>query len=759
MPLAAPSRVGLGEQGTSMEDALKALLQRVGLGVEQILTRKRFLKWQSADALRLNRADVDLDAAHRQFIDRLYAHLGEFAAPAAILNDPDGVARLKHSQLGYYQRLWKGPYERDYVQDRLLVGLVHQRVGVDLEWYLGAYRLYLSEMLRHLLGDTEQVAVYDSLLKIVFFDMILAIDTYSAAQRHALEDSEARLARALRGSEDGIWEWDIEQDRLHLSERWTAMLGLAVEPDYHSRSWFDRVHPEDLPALRQAINDHLSGRSPSLTHEYRIRTRFGEYLWVLVRGVVEHCEHGARRMAGSQTDISARKAAEACLRHAARHDALTGLANRLHLDELLEAARQRPTGRACALLFIDLDRFKLINDSLGHGAGDQVLVEVARRLGGCLRPGDHLARFGGDEFVALLGDLACDADAERVAQRMLGALREPLQLGERTLSVSASIGIAPLSREGEALDALQAADLALYRAKSAGKNQYALYCEGLHSSAARQLELESALAQALVRQEYVLYFQPICRTRLGKPYLLGVEALLRWRKGDALVAPQEFIPVLEESGEIVRVGEWVLREACRQVLRWRQAGQSQLYCTVNLSIRQLQEPGFTDLLARVLVETGLPPASLVLEITETLLMHNRELMLRLLQDIAALGVRLALDDFGTGFCSLGYLKRFPLHILKVDRSFMAAAPEDADSVAISRAVIGLGHSLGLAVIAEGVERPEQLQFLLDEGCADAQGFWFTRPRPAEELQRLFCADTCVEQLWALLPQAGLAITG
>ena len=179
-----------------MEDALKALLQRVGLGVEQILTRKRFLQWQTADALRLNRADVDLDAAHRQFIDRLYAHLGEFTAPAAILNDPEGVARLKHSQLGYYQRLWSGPYERDYVQDRLLVGLVHQRVGVDLEWYLGAYRLYLSEMLRHLLGDVEQVAVYDSLLKIVFFDMILAIDTYSAAQRHALEDSEARLARA-----------------------------------------------------------------------------------------------------------------------------------------------------------------------------------------------------------------------------------------------------------------------------------------------------------------------------------------------------------------------------------------------------------------------------------------------------------------------------------------------------------------------------------------------------------------------------------
>lgn len=735
-----------------MDDELKALLQRVGLRIEHILTRKRFLQWQPADAQRLNRAGVDIDAMHRHFIDKLYTHLGNFGTPTGLLNDPAGVARLKHSQHDYYRRLWNGPYDRDYVRNRLLVGLVHQRVGVSLEWYLGAYRLYLSEMLGLLLGNAEQHAVYDSLLKIVFFDMTLAIDTYSAAQRHALEDSEARLARALRGSEDGIWEWDIERDRLYLSERWTAMLGLQAESGSCSRNWFERVHPDDLPGLREAINAHLNGRCPSLTHEYRIRTRSGDYLWVLARGVVERCEQGALRMAGSQTDISARKAAEAGLRHAARHDALTGLVNRLHLDELLHEAQQRPRGRASALLFVDLDRFKLINDSLGHSAGDLVLVEVARRLERCLRPGDHLARFGGDEFVALLGDLACEADAERVAQRMLDALHEPLQLGERTLSVSASIGIAPLYRDGHPLDALQAADLALYRAKGAGKNQFALFCESLHATAARQLELESALAQALTRDEFILYFQPICLIERGQPYLAGVEALLRWHHNDTLVAPHEFIPVLEESGEIVRVGEWVLREACLQVRRWQQAGQTQLYCTVNLSIRQLREPGFTSLLARVLGETGLPPRSLVLEITETLLMQDSELMLSSLREIAALGVRLALDDFGTGYSSLGYLKRFPLHILKVDRSFIAAAPEDADSVAISRAIIGLGHSLGLAVIAEGVERPEQLRFLIAEDCQNAQGYWFSRPEPAAELERLFSDTAGFEGLWCLLPQ-------
>lgn len=732
-----------------MEDELRELLKRVGLGLEQILTRKRFLQWQAADALRLNRAAASLDAGHREFIDKLYAHLADFGQPAMLHRNDAGLSRLKQRQQEYYRRLWNGPYEREYVHDRLLIGLVHQRVGVDLEWYLGAYRLYLSEMLRTLVGDGEQHAIYDSLLKIVFFDMILAIDTYSAAQRHALEDSEARLTRALRGSEDGIWEWDVERDQLHLSERWISMLGMAAQPGYRSRSWFERVHPDDLPGLREAIADHLNGKTPSLAHEYRVRTEAGEYLWVLVRGVAERIEPGNTRMAGSQTDISARKAAEDRLRHAARHDALTGLANRLHMEELLKDVQQRPHGRSAALLFVDLDRFKLINDSLGHGAGDQVLVEVAQRLLRCLRPGDHLARFGGDEFVALLGDLACEADAERVAQRMLVALRQPLQLGERTLSVSASIGIAPLHRDGQTLNALQAADLALYRAKTAGKDQFALFCDGLHSKAARQLELESALAQALNRREFALHFQPICRVEDGQPYVVGVEALLRWRFDGKRVAPNEFIPVLEESREIVRVGEWVLREACLQVRRWQQAGQTQLYCAVNLSIRQLQQAGFTDLLARVLRETGLPPESLLLEITETLLMQDSEMMMGALNEIAALGVRLALDDFGTGYCSLGYLKRYPLHVLKVDRSFIAAAPDDADSVAISRAVIGLGQSLGLAVVAEGVERAEQVAFLVSEGCQLVQGYWFSPPLPAEDLQRLFDAQCCSEGLWRL----------
>ncbi|WP_437270032.1 putative bifunctional diguanylate cyclase/phosphodiesterase [Stutzerimonas balearica] len=724
-----------------MEDQLSVVLQRVGLDLDRILIRKRFLQWRAADRARLNQAAADpaLDRGQAAFVERLYDHLAQFTEASALLGPQGSIERLKHSQTQYYRRLLAGPYDRDYVRDRLLVGLVHERAGIDLEWYLGAYRLYLSHMLGQILGESEQVALFDSLLKIVFFDMILAIDTYVAAERQALEDSEARLARALRGTEDGIWDWNVESDRLYVSERWTQMLGLAPLGAGNSRDWFERVHPDDLPALRESISRHLNGETTSLAQEYRIRSWDDSYLWVLVRGVAERDPLGGWHLAGSQTDISARKAAEAGLRHAARHDALTGLANRLHLEELLQAVRRRPRSRESALLFIDLDRFKLINDSLGHNAGDQVLVIVAQRLASCLRAGDHLARFGGDEFVALLGDLACAADAERVAQRMLTALRQPLQLGERTLSVSASIGIAPLMRDGQPLDALQAADLALYRAKMAGKDQFALFSDSLQVVATRQLELESALAQALARNEFVLHYQPVWAIGATAPQLVGAEALLRWEHDGVLVPPSEFIAALEESREIVRVGHWVLRQACRQLRRWQEEGRAALHCAVNLSIRQLQQCDFCAMLNSVLAETGADPGSLVLEITETLLMQDSELVQRNLRHAAELGVRLALDDFGTGYSSLGYLKRFPLHILKVDRSFIAGAPGDADAVVLSRAIIGLGQSLGLQVIAEGVEHGEQLDFLREQGCDCAQGYFLARPLRAQDLEMLLPA--------------------
>jgi diguanylate cyclase (GGDEF)-like protein/PAS domain S-box-containing protein len=733
---------------------LRQLMRRIGLDREEVDERCRLLDWQARDGERLNQAAAAMDGAHRQFVERLYQHLGTFPGPAGLLAAEQVLTRLKHRQLDYYQRLWHGPYDRDYLTGRLHVGLIHQRAGVEPKWYLAAYRLYLEQMSHELFAAHPQQALFASLLKAVFFDMTLAIDTYGAAQRQALEDSEARFARALRGAHDGLWDWHLEHDRLYVSERWAGMLGLSRDGlGESSAAWFSRVHPDDLPGLRQAIDTHLAGSTAQLHHEYRLRRQDGGYLWVLARGVAERDHEGQRRMAGSQSDISARKAVEQQLRHAARHDPLTGLANRLRLDELLQQALQqlgKPGAREAALLFVDLDRFKLINDSLGHQTGDRVLVEVGRRLQQCLRPGDHLARFGGDEFVVLLTDLACGSDAEQVAQRMLDTLHQPLHLGEQTLVVSASIGIATLPAHTAAEQALQAADLALYRAKQAGKAQFARYSQELQAAARRQLELESALGQALERDEFVLHYQPICRIDQGQSRLVGVEALLRWRHAGRLIAPQEFIASLEESGEILRVGDWVLRQACRQVRAWQLAGQGQLRCAVNLSSRQLQQEDFVARLTDIVMDSGLAPSSLVLEITESQLMQDCTSTLIALRELGSLGVRLALDDFGTGYSSLGYLKRFPLHILKVDKSFIGGS--DAESRAISRAIIGLGRSLGLEVVAEGVERDEHLDFLRRERCSLAQGYWFSRPRPAAELQRLFAGEDCFEGLWCLLPE-------
>ncbi|WP_449104916.1 EAL domain-containing protein [Pseudomonas mohnii] len=728
---------------------LEELLRRIRLDHEEVVERFRFLDWSTEDAERLGAAAQHMAPAQQAFVDHLYRHLANFSTPSALLRAPEVTARLKLSQVEYYQCLWGGPYDDTYVNGRLRIGVIHQQVGLELKWYLGSYRLYLDDMLKSVFGDSQNATLYSSLLKAVFFDMTLAIDTYSAAQHKALEDSEARFARALRGANDGIWDWHVDQDRLYVSERWASMLDLSRDSiGESSASWFGRVHPDDLPEFRQAIDAHIQGQTPSLHHEYRIRQNNGGYIWVLVRGVAEVTTAGQLRMAGSQSDISARKDAEQRLNHAAHHDPLTGLANRMRLDEQMQKTfmTRRKGGAHEALLFIDLDRFKLINDSLGHNVGDRVLVEVAQRLRDALRPSDQLFRFGGDEFIVLLHELSCERDAEQISQRILDNLHQPLHMDGRVLVVSASIGIAPLHDHGKALDVLQAADLALYRAKSAGKARFAHYSEALQDTAQHHLELESALGQALQHNEFELHYQPIYRLEQGAPLMSGVEALVRWRHGERLISPLEFIPALEESGEIIRVGEWVLRQACQQTRLWQLAGHGHLRCSVNISSLQLQQADFILRVIDILRESGLPPASLILEITESQLMHDDLDTLACLNELASLGVLLALDDFGTGYSSLGYLTRFPLHILKLDKSFIGGIPYDNKQSSISQAIIGLGRSLGLEVVAEGIESPAQLDFVVSEGCHYAQGYWFSRPRPAAQMQRLFSGDDCFEGL-------------
>jgi diguanylate cyclase (GGDEF)-like protein/PAS domain S-box-containing protein len=434
-------------------------------------------------------------------------------------------------------------------------------------------------------------------------------------------------------------------------------------------------------------------------------------------------------------DISERKAAEERLRKLANFDVLTDLPNRGVLEQQLERALAQAArnGRSLAVLFVDLDRFKFVNDSLGHEAGDRVLVETARRLRQCLRASDPVFRLGGDEFVVLLEETGDPGAVRTVAAKILSALSEPYRLDAQEFHLSASVGIANYPEDaGDRAGLLRCADLAMYRAKELGKNNYQFYSAQLNAQSVERMMLESALRHALERGEFDLAWQ--ARVGIGDGRITGVEALLRWRHPElGVVSPGQFVPLAEETGLIVPIGDWAIEAACRQARRWLDAGLPPVRVAVNLSARQFEHETLVQTVGRLLDEYRLPPGTLELEITESLVMHNPEQAVRLLDELRRLGVSLSIDDFGTGYSSLAQLKRFPVDTLKIDRSFVQDLPDDA---AITSAVVAMARSLRLRTVAEGVETPEQLEFLRRLGCDEIQGYLFSRPIPAEEFARL-----------------------
>jgi diguanylate cyclase (GGDEF)-like protein/PAS domain S-box-containing protein len=547
----------------------------------------------------------------------------------------------------------------------------------------------------------------------------------------ALRESQARYALAARAAHDGLWDWNLETQVIFFSPRWKEMAGLS-EIDLGGRpaDWFDRVHPDDAERLRAGIEAHLSAATEFLECEYRLLHGDGNYRWMLCRGLAVRTDGGqALRLAGSQTDVTARKAAEEQIQHDALHDALTGLPNRtLFMDRLggaLVRARRR-SDYPFAVLVLDLDRFKVVNDSLGHAAGDRLLVEMATRLQSSLRDGDTVSRLGGDEFACLLDDAGGAADAAIVANRILEALRVPFTLDGQEIYASASIGIALGSSECErAEDLLRDADTAMDQAKALGKSRHALFQPAMRGRALAELSLESDLRRALERRELRLHFQPV--VSLGTGRLAGFEALLRWQHPvRGLIAPGEFIPLAEATGLIIPMGLWVLRTACRQMETWQSltSGTPPLWVSVNLSGKQLVESRLAEHVENILRDARLDPPSLSLEITESVLIENADVARAVLERLRELGVRVQIDDFGTGFSSLGYLRRLPADGLKVDRSFIGRIAEDIEIV---RAIVGLGRSLNLDVVAEGVETADQLDRARDLGCAYAQGFFLCRP--------------------------------
>jgi diguanylate cyclase (GGDEF)-like protein/PAS domain S-box-containing protein len=558
--------------------------------------------------------------------------------------------------------------------------------------------------------------------------------TEQTLAQEALRRSEQRYALALAGANDGIWDWDLVNDVMYLSLRWREMLGLSqdestTEPD----EWFGRVHPDDVAALKRVIAGHCAPQSRHFEHEHRVRHSDGHYRWMLCRGVaVANAEGEALRVAGSLTDVTERHAIQDRLHHAALHDALTGLPNRaLFLDLLDEALAQskRTDGRLFGALFIDVDRFKAVNDSLGHPVGDQLLIEISRRLHACLRRGDVIARLGGDEFTLLMYGLRDAGEAMLVASRIQESFTVPFQLREHKVFATASIGVALGSASyAKAEDILRDADTAMYRAKALGRNRQEIFDVTLHARAQDMLTLETEIRNGLERGEFNLRYQQIVSLATGQ--LVGFEALLRWTRRDGqTIMPTEFIPLAEEAGLIDVLGIWSLREACRQLGEWQASlpAAASLGITVNVSSHQLMHPAFVEHVQSALRGEGIAPDRLHLEITETALMLRPEIASTVLGELRALGVQVYLDDFGTGYSSLSYLHRFPVDSLKIDRSFVSGLTEDRRQTAIIESIVTLAKSVGADVIAEGVETHDQLKELRQMGCGYAQGFVFAEP--------------------------------
>jgi diguanylate cyclase (GGDEF)-like protein/PAS domain S-box-containing protein len=443
------------------------------------------------------------------------------------------------------------------------------------------------------------------------------------------------------------------------------------------------------------------------------------------------------------SDVSARKSNEEQLKFLANYDPLTSLPNRSLFNPRLERAlaHAQRFNKGLAVLFLDLDRFKNINDTLGHAAGDGVLREVAARLMACVREIDTVARLGGDEFVILVEQVTDARQAGSVGQKLIRTLAEPLQLGDHECSVTASVGISTYPADGEdAASLLKNADIAMYRAKEQGKNNVQFYTPNMNIHSVQRLTLESGLRRALQREEFLLHYQPKVDIASGR--VTGMEALVRWKRpGSGMVSPAEFIPLAEETGLIVAIGEWVLKAACEYTHLWHRggAGMPPLRVAVNLSARQFAQPSLVRDVARILDTTGLQPGALDLEITESMVMGNPEQAIQTLRQLKSMGISLSIDDFGTGYSSLGYLKRFPLDHIKIDRSFIKDIPEDNDDATITRTIIAMAHNLRLKVIAEGVETEAQLNFLREHGCDEMQGYYFSRPLPGNEFNELLKA--------------------
>ena len=622
----------------------------------------------------------------------------------------------------------------------------------SLTYFAGAFAAGIVSQLIHAFGFYALVAT-TPIIVVVYFTYTTYLKNIESsrlqaeqAERHvdALRQSEERFRSAFDHAAgmalvapDGRW--------IQVNRSLCEILGYS-ETELLSGDIRSIIHPDDLNPLMEQIKKLREGSIGNLQMEQRYVHKNLELRWVLLSVTTVKESPGSANLVFQMQDITDRKVAEEKLVHDAFHDALTGLPNRVRfMDHLKQSVQRgkRKTHFPFAVLFLDFDRFKLINDSLGHMVGDQLLIAIADSLKSSVRPGDTVARLGGDEFTILLEDLKCPEEASIIARRLLASLSKPFNVSDHEVFITASIGIA-LSTAGYEYpeDILRDADTAMYRAKTLGKARFEVFDKTMHANALHLLQMETDLWRAVERKELTLDYQPIVSLQTGR--IAGFEALLRWQHPSrGVVSPLDFISVAEETGLIVPIGQWVLDQGCRQIRDWQKLypHDQRLYVSVNLSAKQFMQPDLIDQVSLALDRAGLNPNSLKVEITESMVMQNVESATKMLGQLRALGVEISIDDFGTGYSSLSYLHRFPISTLKVDRSFVSSMTDNQENLEIVRTIVGLARNLKMEVVAEGVETADQVAKLKALGCEYGQGYYFSKALNAEKAVRLLSVDS------------------
>ncbi len=706
-----------------------------GIDDAEIVARKAFLEFTGADVALLKKLHAHLEAQRDPFSEVFYRHLQHFPQLLPLLGNTEKLERLKHTLSVYFSQLTEGEYGAEYVENRLRVGMVHQRVGLTHQWYIGAYRKYLHELMPaiyHLLeGDEKKcIATYSALLKIVFFDMELALDTYFYAEHQVIVREKRFSKQIIDDMPSGLVVMDTALNVRMVNKASLNMFGLDTAETFVGQS-VTQIFGTSKNLTNALENVLESGEMRSgLAFERQDMQGHKYYLANISRALTEE---GQTLLFFMVSDITAYKKAEEHAQYLTQYDALTGLSNRSTVYDRIDFActLSRRGENAVAIMLIDLDRFKLINDNLGAALGDELLKQTAARLSSCLRESDTVGRTGGNEFVMILLSMSAAADAAVVARKVLEALAAPFRIAEHQLHLTASIGIAVAPGDGvTAQELLKSATAALRQAKIDGRNQFCFFQAEMNQRSQRDMQLDSGLHKAAENFEFELHYQP--KVDLRSNEICGLEALLRWDHPErGMISPATFIPLLEDNGLIVPVGTWVLRTACAQARVWQSMGIKPCCVAVNLSAVQFHRQDLCQVVKQVLGETGLEAKYLELEITESIIMRDVERAVQTLRELKSLGVKLSVDDFGTGHSSLNYLKRFATDVLKIDQSFIRDITTDADDAMITRTIIDLAHNLRMRVIAEGVESAAQLAFLLRNNCDELQGYYYSKPLPVE----------------------------